>query len=131
MLFHGIGTDIIEVSRVKKIIDRHGIRFLDKIFSKAEQEYCLKHREASRHFAARFAAKEAIAKALGVGISDLLAWLDIEVQHDIYGKPQGVLSLSAQEYFGSIEIHLSISHCHEYATATAVVIKDNEALKKV
>src|SRR5437016_843460 len=83
----GIGTDIIEIGRIEKIISRYGQKFLDRIFTKREQEYCLKHKMSSRHFAGRFAAKEAVVKALGTGITLHVAWTDIEILNDSQGKP--------------------------------------------
>lgn len=119
-MIHGIGTDIIEVKRIEESIERFGQRFLDRIFSLDEQAYCLHHRESSRHFAGRFAAKEAIVKALGTGFRDGISWLDIEVINDVKGKPVAQLSSKLKEAFDSPCIHLSISHGRDYATAFAI-----------
>lgn len=119
-MIHGIGTDIIEVKRIGESIERFGQRFLDRIFSFDEQAYCLHHRDASRHFAGRFAAKEAIVKALGTGFRDGIGWLDIEIVNNAQGKPVAHLSLRLQEQFNSPMIHLSISHGRDYATAFAI-----------
>ena len=119
-MIQGIGTDIIEVKRIEESIDRFGQRFLDRIFSFDEQAYCLHHRDASRHFAGRFAAKEAIVKALGTGFREGIGWLDIEIINDDQGKPIAELSSKLMETFNSPRIHLSISHCREYATAFAI-----------
>jgi holo-[acyl-carrier protein] synthase len=116
----GIGTDIIEVKRIQEAIERHGQPFLDKIFTKEEQSYCLKNKESARHFAGHFAAKEAIAKALGVGIGGDLAWHDMEINHNEKGQPYCQLSHAAADRFHTATILLSISHCKEYATATAL-----------
>lgn len=116
----GIGTDIIEVKRIEASIERFGQRFLDRIFSIEEQAYCLRHKDASKHFAGRFAAKEAIVKALGTGFRDGIGWLDIKVINDPQGKPVAALSLQLKEQFDSPTIHLSISHGRDYATAFAI-----------
>lgn len=119
-MIHGIGTDIIEVKRIEESIERFGQRFLDRIFTLDEQAYCLHHRDSSRHFAGRFAAKEAIVKALGTGFRDGIGWLDIEIINDAHGKPVTHLSDKLKELFDSPIIHLSISHGRDYATAFAI-----------
>lgn len=116
----GLGNDIIAVSRIKGNIDRHGFRFLDKVFTVKEKEYCLRYRTAERHFAGRFAAKEAIVKALGIGFSQGIGWLDIEIINDSYGKPQVFCSQMVRDLFGNPHFLLSISHCHEFASAVAI-----------
>lgn len=120
-MIHGIGTDIIEVKRIEESIERFGQRFLDRIFSYDEQAYCLHHRDAYRHFAGRFAAKEAIVKALGTGFRNGIGWLDIEIINDAQGKPIAQLSTRLKEQFDSPRIHLSISHGRDYATAFAIL----------
>jgi holo-[acyl-carrier protein] synthase len=120
----GIGNDIIEVKRIAQSIQRHGSRFLDKLFTSFEQKYCLKYREPERHFAGRFAAKEAIAKALGTGFGEDVHWLDIEILNNDLGKPIVKFDNQLLLRYGKIEIQLSISHCREYATAVALAIKD-------
>lgn len=116
----GIGSDIIEVSRIEASINNHGQRFLDRIFTENEQAYCQKFRDSTRHFAGRFAAKEAIVKAFGTGISESISWLDIEISNDEHGKPQVALSPKAQNLFNDPQLHLTISHCKEYAVAVAI-----------
>lgn len=118
-MIRGIGTDIIEVSRIETNIQKHGQKFLDKVYTKDEQAYCQSFRESARNFAGRFAAKEAVVKALGTGLVGL-NWLDIEILNNQQGKPYLVLSDTLKIHFGNPVIHLSISHCHEYATATAI-----------
>jgi holo-[acyl-carrier protein] synthase len=116
----GIGNDIIEISRIQRIIDRFGYKFLDKIFTKEEQRYCLKHRDSTRHFAGRFAAKEAIVKALGTGFQHGISWLDIEIRNTADGKPFVTLSPKLQNEWNHLHILVSISHSREYATAVAL-----------
>jgi holo-[acyl-carrier protein] synthase len=117
-MVRGIGTDILEVARIEKILEKYGSRFLQKYFTPQEQEYCLKHHIPARQLAGRFAAKEAVAKALGSGFGDTLSFLDIEILNDPLGKP--VVYLTG--HHSHEKILLSISHCHAYATATAVLI---------
>ena len=117
----GIGNDIIEIARIRSSIERYSHRFLDRVFTKAEQEYCLKHRDSALHFAGRFAAKEAVVKSLGTGFRGGLDWLDIEILNDTLGKPSVYFSEKAKELLGGdLQVMVTISHCHEYATAFAV-----------
>lgn len=118
----GIGNDIIEVKRIHQAIQRHGQRFLDEIFTPLEQNYCLRHQQSERHFAGRFAAKEAVVKALGTGFIAGIGWLDIEIVNDPSGKPEVILSDSLNKRFNTPKILLSISHCKEYAAAVAVYV---------
>lgn len=119
-MIHGVGTDIIEVKRIEESIKRFGQRFLDRVFTLNEQEYCLYHRDASRHFAGRFAAKEATVKSLGTGFRDGINWLDIEIINNSQGKPVAHLSSKLNDNFDHAFIHLSISHGRDYATAFAI-----------
>lgn len=111
-----VGTDIIEIQRIEQAIVRHGKRFQDRLFTALEQEYCDKHEFSSRNYAGRFAAKEAIAKALGTGFGKELSFADIEIYNDDSGKP--VVSIQGER---REDITLSISHCKDYAVATAII----------
>jgi holo-[acyl-carrier protein] synthase len=116
----GVGNDIIEVARIRTILTRYPQRFLSRVFTPFEQEYCLKRKDPAIHLSGRFAAKEAIVKALGVGFSQGLSWLDIEIRNDEKGKPSPYFSEFAKELFDELHFCISISHCHEYATAFAI-----------
>jgi len=116
----GIGNDIVEIARIQAVVERHSERFLNRVFTPNEQEYCLNRNHPAPHLAGRFAAKEAIVKALGIGFSQGIGWLDIEIQNDAKGKPNVTFSNSAKELFGDLKLHISISHCHHYATAFAI-----------
>lgn len=116
----GIGNDIIEIERIRIIIERYSQRFLNRLFTLKEQAYCLKRKNPALHFAGRFAAKEAVAKALGTGFSKGLDWTDIEILNDINGKPIVVPSDQLNELFNNPKLQISISHCHAYATAFAI-----------
>ena len=117
----GLGNDILEIKRIQDAIAEHKNRFLDRIFSKQEQMYCDAFKDnAAAHYAGRFAAKEAVAKALGVGIGEKLSWHDIEIVSSESGKPEARLSPKAQQRFGNPSLLVSISHCREYVIATAI-----------
>src|SRR5689334_361296 len=109
----GIGTDIIEVKRIALAITRRGAPFLDRLFTPDEQHYCLQHSTSERNFAGRFAAKEAVAKALGLGITQKLSWLDIEIGLDPLGKPIILTSEKLKPFLEKGALHISISHCKE------------------
>ena len=115
------GTDIIEVSRIKESIEKLGEKFLNKIYTKKEREYCLsKNKMKYQHFAARFAAKEAIFKAISSLIKNKyeITWTDVEVLNDENGRPY----LHFLNNIYNIEqIDISISHLKEYAIATCIV----------
>lgn len=118
------GTDIVEVSRIKKSV-QNSISFANRVYTVAEQEYCLS-RKAGRFqsLAARFAAKEAVSKALGTGIGDSAELLDIEISNDTLGKPMVVLKGKALKTFTEKHgksIEISLSHSHDYAVAFAVL----------
>ncbi len=122
-MVQGIGNDIIEIGRIRDSIERHGQHFLDKIFTQQEQEYCHRFKkDAAAHFAGRFAAKEAVVKALGTGFRLGITWLDIEVQNDEFGKPNIVLSDEAFVAFGQPKLLITITHCREYAYAVALLL---------
>jgi holo-[acyl-carrier protein] synthase len=119
-MIKGIGTDIIEVSRIKSNIEKHGQMFLDKVFTKEEQSYCSSFKESARNYAGRFAAKESVVKALGTGLIGHITWVDIEILNDAQGKPYLRFSEKFAKAFSNPNIHISISHCHEYATGLAI-----------
>lgn len=118
---NAIGCDIIEIDRIAQVLERHPASFLKKTFTQNEQDYCLKRNPPERHFAGRFAAKEAVAKALGCGFGKDLSFLDVEIRNDDTGKPFVTLSESAAERFNHPEILISISHAKSYATAFSLI----------
>ncbi len=120
----GIGNDIIEVERIRKSIDTHGLRLIVKLFTTKEQDYCLKYKDPVPHFAGRFSAKEAIVKALGTGFGEHASWLDIEVLNESSGKPVVHFSSILEKKIKGTSMMVSISHCHLYVTAFAIWIKD-------
>jgi len=115
------GVDIIEVERIRRAAERHGERFYQRFYTPAERAYC---GERFAALAARFAAKEAAAKALGTGIGDM-RWVDIEVVNDDRGRPELVLHAVAADLaaaLGLTEWSVSLSHTHEHAIAFVVAI---------
>jgi holo-[acyl-carrier protein] synthase len=116
----GIGNDIIEIDRIASNMKRYQQRFLDRVFTQAEQAYCLAKKDPAIHFAGRWAAKEAVAKALGTGFKLGLTWLDIEILNDEHGKPSVFISSSWKETLKEPALWISISHCRHYATAMAI-----------
>jgi holo-[acyl-carrier protein] synthase len=121
----GIGTDIIECPRIGKMIEQHGELFLRRVYTDREIRYCQARKHAIEHFAGRWAAKEAILKALGTGWSRGIAWTDIEVRNGQTGHPRVLVCGGAKEAAmrrGIGDILISISHCRTYATAYALAV---------
>jgi holo-[acyl-carrier protein] synthase len=121
----GIGIDIVELARIESMIARHGDRFLDRVFTPEERRYCSNLRTASRCYAARFAAKEAVSKAFGTGIGARVGWLDLEIERDPAGKPSVCLLNAAAAFaqeLGITQILVTLSHAEHYAVAQAIAI---------
>jgi holo-[acyl-carrier protein] synthase len=120
----GLGTDLMETKRVEQSIERFGDRFLERVFTAGEIAYCiLKKKNAAESFAARFAAKEAGAKALGTGISRGVTWKEFEVRRKPGARPTLHLSGRAAELaevMGVRTIQLSLTHSRELAMAVVV-----------
>ena len=125
----GTGTDLMEIDRVAASVERYGRRFLERIFTEGEIRYCeRKKKTAAESFAARFAAKEAGAKALGTGISQGVGWKEIEVRREPGGRPTLHLSGRAAERaarMGVRQISLSLTHTRGLAMAV-VMMEDND-----
>jgi len=120
----GIGTDLIEITRIARSVDRFGERLLHRIYTPAEIDYCLSKRSSAESLAARFAAKEAAAKALGTGISRGVGWLDLEVVRHPSGKPAMRLTGRAAEIahaLGVARISLSLTHSKDIALAVVIM----------
>ena len=121
----GIGTDIIECPRIGRMIDQHGELFLRRVYTEREISYCQAKKHAIEHFAGRWAAKEAILKAIGTGWSKGICWTDLEVRNLPTGAPQVLVRGGAKDAAvarGIGEILISISHCRTYATAYALAM---------
>jgi holo-[acyl-carrier protein] synthase len=120
----GSGIDLVEISRIQHSLDRFGSRFLARVYTSAEQAYCLRKRNAAESLAARFAAKEAGAKALGTGISRGVSWLEIEVIREPGGRPALQFHGRAAEVARRLGAHrsaLSITHTAAFAMASVVL----------
>jgi holo-[acyl-carrier protein] synthase len=120
----GLGTDIVAIARIAALMRARGAAFLERWFTAGEIGYCSGKAVPARHFAARFAAKEAVVKALPVVWDGPLPWRSIEIINDPQGAPSVSLSgaiLDAAAKAGVGDIRVSLSHCDEYATATALV----------
>jgi holo-[acyl-carrier protein] synthase len=127
-MIYGIGTDIIEVARIEKVMERD-IGFRDKIFTPDEIAYCETKKHKFENYAARFSAKEAFMKAIGTGWRFGIRFADIEVYHDEFGKPLIHLYGKAEELVkieGISKIQVSLSHVKEIATAIVIVETDDK-----
>lgn len=120
----GTGVDIVETTRIRDSLERFGERFLNRCFWPEEVAYCNGMKFPALHFAARFAAKEAISKAFGTGIGHQLGWKDMEIRKRDTGEPYAVLHGKGAELAsarGVTEVFVSLSHCKDYAAAQAVI----------
>ncbi|MGD1979777.1 MAG: holo-ACP synthase, partial [Akkermansiaceae bacterium] len=110
---------------IKSSLDEFGERFLTRVFTEAERAYCGSQKWPELHFAARFAAKEAIAKAFGTGIGKDVGWLDMEITRKQTGEPEVALAGSAAvfaESRGVSQVMVSLTHAKHYAAANAVIM---------
>ena len=125
MNIFGIGIDVVEVERIASSMDEFGDRFVNKIFTESERAYCDGQKNPKIHYAARFAAKEAISKAMGTGIGKDMAWLDMEIRRRPSGEPEVHLSGDAEKFAKANhikQIKISLTHAEHYAAANAVVL---------
>jgi holo-[acyl-carrier protein] synthase len=123
----GIGTDIVECLRIAQMIERHGELFINRVYTEREIEYCRSRKAATQHFAGRWAAKEAVLKALGTGWRRGISWRDVEIRNDVAGRPSVAMRGGAREFVeqsGIREMLISISHCRSHATAYALALGD-------
>ena len=121
----GIGTDIVECLRIGQMIERHGELFITRVYTDHEIQYCQSRKLAMQHFAGRWAAKEAVLKAIGTGWIKGVSWRDIEVRNEPGGKPSIVLRGGLKEIAdnaGVGQVLISVSHCRSHATAYAIAL---------
>src|SRR5690348_18385419 len=119
----GIGTDIVECLRIAQMIERHGELFITRVYTTHEIQYCQSRKQATQHFAGRWAAKEAVLKAVGTGWRRGISWRDVEILNTRGGKPFVALHGGVRdvaEELGVGQILVSISHCRSHATAYAL-----------
>lgn len=125
MSIRGLGTDIVSVARIARLVDRHGVRFLDRVYRPEEQAVLARHGQAAAAaLAARWAAKEAFVKALGDGAGGV-GYRDVEVVREASGQPRLRLHGRAAAAFaalGAREALVSLSHEHDHATATVILV---------
>lgn len=120
----GTGVDIVSVDRVRRVLARQRARFTERVFTPEEQEYCNTHRDPAPHYAVRFAAKEALLKALGTGWTGGIRWIDVEVRREEGKAPVIRIHGEAARIAAEMEvraIHVSLSHSDENAVATVVL----------
>ena len=128
----GLGVDIVEIDRMRQALERHP-RMKERLFSAEERAYCDKRSRPEVHYALRFAAKEAVLKALGTGFAGM-RFTDVEVVRENSGRPVPRLSGRADEQaeaLGIVEMHLSLSFTHSTAVASAVAITEGARPRKV
>ncbi len=120
----GTGVDLVEIERIAELGRRYGDRFLNRTFTEAEIAHCSARRSCYQHFAARFAVKEAVFKALGTGWSQGVGWKQIETTNDASGRPSVTLTGRAREVADRMDVrrvHVSISHSRKYAFAQVIL----------
>ena len=121
MIFTGV--DLVEVPRVKRMIEKYGDRFVQRVFTKSEIEYCKDKKRKYEHFAARFAAKEAVLKLVGTGLVKGTSWADVEIGRGKNGKPSVMTKGNVSKKIKTLginQISISLSHTAGYAIAFAV-----------
>ena len=126
----GIGTDITECLRIARMIERHGELFINRVYTPDEITYCQSRKQTTQHFTGRWAAKEAILKAIGTGWRRGISWRDMEIRNDSTGKPVVAVRGGVRDVFeqlGIREMLVSISHCRTHATAIAIAVGTKKA----
>lgn len=114
----GIGTDIIDIKRIREILEKFGDKFYSRILTDKEIEYCKSFSKPELHLAGRYAAKEAYSKAIGTGVGKEFSWKDIEIINDKKGKP--VIHQIVDRGYFLYKFQVSISHTDEYACAVVI-----------
>ena len=122
----GVGIDIIEIERIKESVDKFGNKFLNKIYTKSELEYCLTKSSKYQHLAARFAAKEAVYKALTTGWHEKATWQDIEISNEPNGMPIVTLKGKLKTFLSNnSSLKISMSHSRDYVSCVAIIYKNS------
>ena len=119
----GTGTDAISIPRVRDMQKKYGNKFINRVFAPSEKKYCGRYDNSAQHYAVRFAAKEATAKALGVGFGKELDWKDIVIHQGDRGKPfvKFENKIAKRIKKNGYKCHLSMAHCTDYATAISIL----------
>lgn len=125
----GIGIDIIEIDRIKESIDKYGDHFLQKIYTEKELKYCLSKSDKYQHLAARFAAKEAVYKALSSGWDKYIGWKNIEITNLPNGMPIVTLNGDVKKFLSDQKnLKISISHSRDYVSSIAIIYNEASSL---
>ncbi|PAW63477.1 MAG: holo-[acyl-carrier-protein] synthase [Opitutia bacterium Tous-C1TDCM] len=122
----GLGTDLIEVERIRGVIERQGERFLHRVFTDEERAYCGGMKHPHKHYAARFAAKEAVSKCFSTGIGAEFGWRSVSVYHGPRHQPLVRLDAQGEALLyrvGATHVHLSLSHTETVALAVAALVR--------
>ena len=122
----GLGCDLIEVERIRGVIERHGERFLQRIFTPEERDYCFSVKYPHKHLAARWAAKEAVSKAFTTGVGPYLDWTSISVYHGARQQPLVRLDAKGEALLrqvGATHVYVTLSHLDAYAMAVAALVR--------
>jgi holo-[acyl-carrier protein] synthase len=122
----GVGVDIVDIARIREVLQRQGDRFVRRVYTPDERSYCRDRRDPIPHFAARFAAKEAVFKALGTGWAKGITWVDVEVRRQPQEAPFLILHGETKKLSDSLGVHkLHLSLSHSQTAAVAVVILES------
>lgn len=122
----GLGCDIVETERIKGVLAKHGERFLKRVFTEEERAYCDSLKYPHKHYAARWAAKEAVSKCFTTGIGEHLEWTSVSVYHGMRHEPLVRLDAKAQALLiqvGATHVMLTLSHIDSHAMAVAALVK--------
>lgn len=126
------GIDLVDFPRIEEMVKRHGERFLNKVFTAAEQDYAKANKNGTEKLAGRFAAKEAVLKLMGTGWRGKIAWTDIEITNNPAGQPEVALSGEVKKIADKLKIkHISVSitHTANFAIASAVALTESDGKK--
>jgi holo-[acyl-carrier protein] synthase len=122
----GIGIDIIEIDRIRESVEKFGDHFLNKIYTQKELDYCLKKKYKYQHLAARFAAKEAVYKALATGWDAEVSWQHIEISNEPNGMPIVTLQGKLKKFLSKgKDLKISMSHSRDYVACMAIIYKSD------
>ena len=122
----GIGIDIIEIDRIRDSVEKFGDRFLNKVYTRRELDYCLKKKYKYQHLAARFAAKEAVYKALATGWDEDVSWQNIEISNEPNGMPIVTLQGKLKKFLHKgRDLKISMSHSRDYVACMAIIYKSD------
>ncbi|MDT3741305.1 MAG: holo-ACP synthase [Candidatus Kapabacteria bacterium] len=121
-MIYGIGTDLVETARIQTAIEKYGKRFLDRLYTDLEQDYCDSFNDTKYvHYAARFAVKESFSKAIGTGLTQGFKFREVSIRNESNGKPEIVLEGELHKKYGHLKVHVSISHTDNNSLAFIII----------